>query len=157
MSARSSEVRPDVARRKWIWTTVRFVVGIALGGVALWAVSGRTGELAGASAELSHLDAGWLILGIAVEVLSLVAFALMYQRLLRCGGVRAGAALADGDLLCGRGDRELIAGGAGGLERIRLPAISGGWVRRRRSQFGHCWRRLCSLLSGWRCWRLPGS
>jgi uncharacterized protein (TIRG00374 family) len=65
-------------------------VGIALGGVALWAISGHGGELAGASTELTHLDAGWLLLAIVVEVLSLVAFARMDQRLLRCGGVRAG-------------------------------------------------------------------
>lgn len=63
---------------------------MALGGVALWAVSGQGGELAGASAELSHLDVGWLLLAIAVEALSLVAFARLDQRLLRCGGVRAG-------------------------------------------------------------------
>ncbi len=76
--------------RRRAWRRVRFVVGIALGGVALWAVSGRRGELAGASAELSHLDVGWLLLGILVEALSLVAFGRMDQRLLRCGGVRAG-------------------------------------------------------------------
>jgi putative heme transporter len=77
-------------RRKRTWQYVRFVVGIGIGGVALWAVSGHRGELAGASAELSHLDPAWLALAIVVEVLSLVAFAKMDQRLLRCGGVRAG-------------------------------------------------------------------
>jgi putative heme transporter len=53
-------------------------------------VSNQKGELAGASSELSHLDAGWLLIAIAVEALSLVAFARLDQRLLRCGGVRAG-------------------------------------------------------------------
>jgi uncharacterized protein (TIRG00374 family) len=80
---------PDL-RRKRTWRRVRFVVGVALGAIALWAVSGQGGELAGASAELSHLDVGWLLLAIAVEALSLVAFARLDQRLLRCGGVRAG-------------------------------------------------------------------
>ena len=74
---------------KRTWSRIRFVVGIALGGVALWAVSAQGGELAGASAELSHLDAGWLLVAIGVEVLSLVAFARMDQRLLRCCGVRS--------------------------------------------------------------------
>ncbi len=77
-------------RHKRAWQIVRFAVGIALGLLALWAVSGQGAELAGASAELSHLNAGWLIVAIVVEALSLVAFALMDQRLLRCGGVRAG-------------------------------------------------------------------
>ncbi len=75
---------------KRTWSRIRFVVGIALGGIALWAVSGQGGELAGASTELSHLDAGWLLVAIGVESLSLVAFARMDQRLLRCGGVRSG-------------------------------------------------------------------
>ncbi len=80
-------------RRRWskrTWSRIRFVVGVALGGVALWAVSGQGGELAGASSELSHLDAAWLLVAIGVEALSLVAFGRMDQRLLRCGGVRAG-------------------------------------------------------------------
>ena len=34
---------------KRTWSRIRFVVGIALGGIALWAVSGQGGELAGAS------------------------------------------------------------------------------------------------------------
>jgi len=79
-----------VTKRQRTWRRVRFVVGVALGGVALWAVSGHGGELAGASSELSHLDVGWLLLAIAVEALSLVAFACLDQRLLRCGDVRAG-------------------------------------------------------------------
>jgi len=75
---------------KRTWSRIRFVVGIALGGIAIWAVSGQGGELAGASTELSHLDVGWLLMAIGVEVLSLVAFARMDQRLMRCGGVYAG-------------------------------------------------------------------
>jgi uncharacterized protein (TIRG00374 family) len=85
-----TEESPRTAWLKRAWPRIRFCVGIALGGVALWAVSGQGGELAGASTELSHLDAGWLLVAIAVEVLSLVAFARMDQRLLRCGGVRSG-------------------------------------------------------------------
>jgi uncharacterized protein (TIRG00374 family) len=86
----NEEPEPVARSRRRVWRTVRFIVGIALGAVALWAVSGRRGELAGASAELSDLDLGWLLPAILVEVLSLVAFARMDQRLIRCGGVRAG-------------------------------------------------------------------
>jgi uncharacterized protein (TIRG00374 family) len=80
-------------RARWskrTWSRIRFVGGIALGGIALWAVSGQGAELAGASTELSHLNAGWLLVAIGVEVLSLVAFARMDQRLLACGGVSSG-------------------------------------------------------------------
>ena len=90
MNAVPQAAPANTLRRKRTWQYIRFVVGIALGGVALWAVSGHRGELAGASAELSHLEVGWLLLAILVEALSLVAFARMDQRLLRCGGVRAG-------------------------------------------------------------------
>jgi hypothetical protein len=78
-------------RNRRIWRCARFVVGIALGGVAIWAVSGQGAELAGASAELSHLDVGWLLMAIAGEVVSLAAFGMLDQRLLRCGGVHASA------------------------------------------------------------------
>jgi uncharacterized protein (TIRG00374 family) len=80
-------------REAWLrraWPRIRFLAGIALGGVALWAVSGQGVELAGASTELSHLDAGWLLVAVGVEALSLVAFARMDQLLLRCGGVHSG-------------------------------------------------------------------
>lgn len=92
MSEHSTEESVPGPKRKQTARRVRFVIGIALGGVALWAVSGQGGELAGASAELSHLNVGWLLLAIVVEALSLVAFARLDQRLLRCGGVRASTA-----------------------------------------------------------------
>lgn len=89
MSEQLGEGQPRTSRRKRTWQIVRFVVGLVLGVVALWAVSGQGGELAGAAAELSHLDMGWLLLAIAVEVLSLVAFAGMDRRLLACGDIHA--------------------------------------------------------------------
>ena len=90
MTGLSIEAAPRAAWLKRAWPRIRFLVGIGLGGVALWAVSGQGAELAGAGSELSHLDAGWLLVAVGVEALSLVAFARMDQRLLRCGGVRSG-------------------------------------------------------------------
>ncbi|MGA2528739.1 MAG: YbhN family protein [Acidimicrobiales bacterium] len=90
MSQPSTPIPGQARARRWNWQLIRFVVGVVLGAVALWAVSNQKGELAGASNELSHLDVGWLLVAIAVEALSLVAFARLDQRLLRCGGVRAG-------------------------------------------------------------------
>ena len=90
MSDHSTERPAPVSRQSRAWRYIRFAIGLALGGVALWAVSGQGGELTGASAELSRLNVGWLLVAILVEALSLVAFARLDQRLLSCGGVRAG-------------------------------------------------------------------
>lgn len=64
----------------------RFVIGLGLGVLALWAVAGQRGELTGATAELAHLQPGWLLLGIVSELLSVLAFSRMQARLLRVGG-----------------------------------------------------------------------
>lgn len=66
---------------------LRFVVGIALGALALFAVSAQRGELADATREVGHLNVGWLAVAIVSEALSFVAFAEMQGRLLRSGEV----------------------------------------------------------------------
>jgi uncharacterized protein (TIRG00374 family) len=79
---------PPSSRRRRITTWARWVVGVALGGAALWAVSGQRGELVGATHELSRLNPGWVAAGVACEIVSFVAFARMQQRLLRAADVR---------------------------------------------------------------------
>jgi uncharacterized membrane protein YbhN (UPF0104 family) len=69
---------------------LRFVVGLGLAALAFWALNGQRGELVGASAELTHLDVGWLCLAIAFEIASLVSFGVLQRRLLQVGGVRMG-------------------------------------------------------------------
>lgn len=73
--------------RKKVAAWARFVIGLGLGGVALWAVSGQRGELAGATSELSRLDPLWVLVAVVAEIISFVAFARMQGRLLRAGGV----------------------------------------------------------------------
>jgi len=65
-------------------------VGLGLAALALWALNGQRGELVGASGELTHLDVGWLVLGIALEIASFASFGVLQRRLLSVGGVRAG-------------------------------------------------------------------
>jgi uncharacterized protein (TIRG00374 family) len=72
--------------RRW-WPWLRFVVGLAIAVLAVWALTGRRGELSGASAYLDRLDWPWLLLAVVSELASLVAFALVQQRLLAAGGV----------------------------------------------------------------------
>ena len=74
---------------RW-WQPGRFVVGILLGALALWALNGQRGELVGATSELTHLHDQWLFLAAGSELVSLAAFAGMQVWLLRCGGVRIG-------------------------------------------------------------------
>jgi uncharacterized protein (TIRG00374 family) len=73
-------------RRHASW--LRFVLGLALGLLALWAVSGQRAELSDAATELGHLNWFWLGLAVLAEAMSVVAFAQMQGRLLRSGRVR---------------------------------------------------------------------
>jgi hypothetical protein len=66
---------------------LKYVVGLALAGLALWALTGRTGELSGASKYLDQLRWWWLALAVVAEAGSLVAFAIVQQRLLESGRV----------------------------------------------------------------------
>lgn len=78
------------SRRSWLrrtWPWLKYIVGLALAGLALWALTGRTGELSGASSYLDHLRWWWLVLAVVAEGGSLVAFAVMQQRLLEAGRV----------------------------------------------------------------------
>ncbi len=75
-------------RRVWPW--LRYVLGVGLAALALWALAGRRGELSGATRYLSHIDWVWLAVAIALEAGSLVAFGVVQQRLLEAGQVRMG-------------------------------------------------------------------
>jgi uncharacterized protein (TIRG00374 family) len=79
-------VRQRITWKARLFVHARYLVGLGLGGLALWAVAGQRGELTGATSELSHLQVGWLLLGIFAELLSVVAFSRMQARLLRAGG-----------------------------------------------------------------------
>lgn len=66
---------------------LRFLLGLALGALALFAVSAQRGELANATREIGNLNVGWLLVGVLAELFSFVAFAEMQGRLLRSGDV----------------------------------------------------------------------
>ena len=76
------------------WRVARFVVGIALAGVAFWALNGQKGELVGASAVLSRLHPLWTLAAVGSEVASLVCFAALQRRLLSRGEVDVGLGYA---------------------------------------------------------------
>jgi uncharacterized protein (TIRG00374 family) len=68
------------------WRVIRFFLGMALAGLALYALNGQRGELVGASAILGRLRIVWLLLAIAAEVASFVSFGALQRKLLGCGG-----------------------------------------------------------------------
>ncbi len=73
--------------RRW-WPWLKFVVGLALAVLALWALSSQRGELAGATGYLARIRWGWVVAATVAETGSLVAFAVMQQRLLQAGRVK---------------------------------------------------------------------
>ena len=81
-------------RHRRLWRIARFVVGLALAGVAFYALDGQRGELAGASVYLARIKVGWLLAAIASEVVSLVSFGVLQRRLLACGEVEVGLGYA---------------------------------------------------------------
>lgn len=72
--------------RRW-WPWIRYLVGLGLAALAVWALLGRRGELSGASGYLAHIEFPWVALAIVLELASIVAFALVQQELLAAGSV----------------------------------------------------------------------
>jgi putative heme transporter len=100
MAAPPHEGLPDVthpppAGRSWrvaltrqrVWPAVRFVLGIGILGVAVWALSGHRGELSGFSAVFGNLKWWWIPPALVVELASFVCFAGLQYEFLRCGGL----------------------------------------------------------------------
>jgi uncharacterized protein (TIRG00374 family) len=73
-------------RRAWPW--LRYLVGLGLAALAVWALLGRRGELSGASGYLVHVRWDWVLLAAVLELASIVAFALVQEDLLGAGEVR---------------------------------------------------------------------
>jgi len=72
-------------RRRLLSHAVRVVIGLALGGVGIYVVGGRSGEIRGAAALLEHAHWVWLLLAVPAEAGSLLAYAALERRLLRAG------------------------------------------------------------------------
>lgn len=77
---------PRRSLRRW-WPWLRHLVGLAIAGVALWAVLGHRGELSGFSHALLHLRWGWAAVALVAEVGSYLSFAVAQRRLLAVTGV----------------------------------------------------------------------
>lgn len=80
-------IRPDAGLAGQVWRWARYLLGLALGGLVIWAVLGKSDELSGASRYLSHLNWGWVAVAAAAEAASYLSFAGMQRRLLIAGKV----------------------------------------------------------------------
>jgi uncharacterized protein (TIRG00374 family) len=94
---RSPEAVPTPVARTWlfgltsrqIWPTLRFVLGIGILVVAVWALDSHRGELSGFSQVFLHLKWWWIPPALLVEAASFVCFAGLQYELLYCGGLAA--------------------------------------------------------------------
>ena len=70
--------------KRWVrvWRYARPVVSLGLLALAIVVLLGRKGELSGTGRSFSHIDAPWVVLGVAAEALSMMSFALVAGRLL---------------------------------------------------------------------------
>jgi uncharacterized membrane protein YbhN (UPF0104 family) len=69
-------------------TSLRRTITAAVIVLAVLAGYQHRSEISAAGGMLSHLQVGWLLVAIAAELGSMVAFALLQRWLLRAGGVR---------------------------------------------------------------------
>ena len=82
---RVDPVRAAARRRRLAWHAVRVLVGLGLAAVAVFVVGGRTDEVHGAAALLTHARWPWLAVAVPAEAASLLAYAALERRLLRAG------------------------------------------------------------------------
>ncbi|MDQ6838487.1 MAG: YbhN family protein [Actinomycetota bacterium] len=124
-----------VSTRLRVWRVVRYVIGLVLGGLAIYAVSGKTDELSGATAYLGHLHWAWVVLAAVAEAASYVAFAGMQRRLLGAGNVRVALWPMTSVTLAGNALQTTLPGGI---------VVSAAWSFRQFRRFG-----ADEVLSGW--------
>jgi uncharacterized protein (TIRG00374 family) len=87
------------------------VLGLALAGVAVWVIAGKTDELSGASTYLADVRWGFVVSAVVAEAVSYVAFASLQRRLLLVGDVRINSTPMVGISLAGNSIQNSLPGG----------------------------------------------
>jgi hypothetical protein len=81
-----SSLRPALRRA---WPVVRWLLGLGILALALWALSSHRDELSGLPQVFDHLRWWWIPPALIVEAASFVCFAGLQYELLRSGGLAA--------------------------------------------------------------------
>jgi uncharacterized protein (TIRG00374 family) len=99
-------------RSYWtVWRVARFAVGVALAGLAVYIVAGRTDELSGASRYLDDLHWYWLAVAAVAEGASVLAYARLQGRLLLAGRVQVPMVPLSAITLAGNAIQNSLPGG----------------------------------------------
>ena len=85
-TGRSWRVAPTLRRA---WPVLRFLLGLGILALAVWALSAHRGELSGFSAVFENLKWWWIPPALVAELASFVCFAGLQYEFLRCGGLAA--------------------------------------------------------------------
>lgn len=104
-------VPPSAGRWYRVWRVARYVVGLAAVGAAIWAITGKTDELSGASRYLSDLRWGWVVFALGAEAASYLANASVQRRLLLSGRVSVGMPPMTGISLAANSIQNSLPGG----------------------------------------------
>jgi putative heme transporter len=106
-----SIVAPSAGRWYGVWRVLRYLIGLAAVGAALWAITGKTDELRGATTYLSHMRWWWLVVAVGAEGASYLAYASLQRRLLIAGKVRVPMLPMTGITLAGSAIQYSLPGG----------------------------------------------
>jgi putative heme transporter len=93
------------------WRWARYLVGVLLAAIAIYAVTSRTDELSGASKFLENLSGWWVVPAVVVEILSYVSFAALQRRLLRAGEVNVPVPAITGITVAGNAIQNTLPAG----------------------------------------------
>jgi len=105
---------PVVARAsRWYraWKVGRYVFGLLGAGAAIWAITGKTDELSGASTYLAKIRWEWVVIALAAEAASYLSYAASQRRLLLAGRIRVSMVPMTGICLAGNAIQSSLPGG----------------------------------------------
>src|SRR5258708_15615099 len=87
---RMTTPHPWRARLARVWPVAKYVIGLVLAALVFEQLTGHKGELTEATVAIEGLHWGWVVLGVAAEAGSFLAFAQVQRRLLRAGKADVG-------------------------------------------------------------------
>ena len=97
--------------RALLWRMARYLLALGALAAGLWAISGKTGELEGATGYLTHIRFWWVAVAVCAEALSYLAMAAVQQDLLLAGDIDLGTLPATGISLGGSAIQYSLPGG----------------------------------------------